>query len=264
VNEQREVRSVDVAPLANPLVGGWRVLAAAALIGAFAGLLATWVLPDQYESEINLRIGVASNLPVENSKQVASLLQSEGFRLQASQQLGFALRPNAVRAEAVESAENGASAYVRATVRAGSPENARAAATLIQNFLVERHAPRYAEAQTALEAYSKELAGSLSRLEANIEQMQASLAAPGMGTRDGATAALLLQSNLAQARTQYAQLRKDLKEHEMQRSLRTVPTAPLGPPGDAREPVWPSRPLFAAAGLTAGALLAAAILVLRT
>ncbi len=235
-----------------------RVIALAGVIGGLAGLVASVAVSPTFESEVSVQIGIDASVPVENAKQLASVLESEGFRQALAAQVGSPVGVSALRVEAVDGTDAGASAYLRIVARGGSPAAAQTLAALVADEVIKRHAPLHEAAAAGLRAYHDSLSTNLARLDATIADLQRGLAAAS-AARENATAVLLMQTNLVTARTQQATISKEFKDHGLLLALGTRPTRLLGLASRPAEPVWPLRTVFAAAGMAAGLLLATAV-----
>lgn len=231
-------------------------------VGAVLGLLSAQVVAPTYQSETGLQLGVAANAPLENATQLASLLESEGYRQRMSQVLGFTIGRRGLSSEAVDAAESGASSYLRVVARAASAGEVQALLAAVTDDVVKRHARLHEEATASLRNYQGGLATTLTNLDANIDELQRTLSSNVQQPRGDAVATALLQSNLVGARTQRSTLARDLRDQQLQFALSTRPTQPVGPPSGSADRVWPNTPVFVAVGLVTGVLLAAAALFL--
>lgn len=238
-----------------------RRLIFATILAGLVGTAASWLVAAEFESEVDLQVGSVQGQLIENTAVLAEHLESEGMRRALEVELGFPLPLRAVRVEAVGAADGGASAYLRVVAKYHSAERAQTLAQHVAAFVDTRHAQTFEQVSKDQAAFQARLNEGLTRLDADVSAIQQRLTQ--VANEQNAMASLLLQSNLATARTQQLELRKQLRDAQVAQTLGTRPTRTLGPATEPRTPVWPKRVTFALVAASLGFALAAAVSLMQ-
>jgi hypothetical protein len=246
-----ELGVVDVVDGTRSLQRRWKLLIAAAALGALIGAATGFSATPLWETEANIRVGWAGR-NIEDAGALARILESGGFSREARAALGASGRL-AVRAEAVQAGTE--HAYIRVLTSAQTAEHSRALAQYAIDYARTRHDAQYATGVREHTRYVETLGRSVAELEAGMAQIEESLARVRPGGEQGALAALLLQSQLEQRRHQHAELAKELRDARLSEP-QMQPTAELGRMSDA-DPTYQSRRIFLAVlGAVLGLFLA--------
>jgi uncharacterized protein involved in exopolysaccharide biosynthesis len=256
-----EVGSIAPLDSLRRLRRNWLLVGGTAAGFALIGLAASFLVRPEFEAEVDLALGVVNGQQLETPQRVADLVESEGFRQTLEAELQTKLGLRAIRAEVVGAGEAGASAYLKIATRRETAADARTLSERVAASVQQRHAALFESASSDLSSYREALEGALARLDSDVAAIQAGLG--NISSGPNAVATLLLHSNLATARTQQLELRKQLRDTSLALTLATRPTRLLGPPSHSESPAWPSRVLFVLLGALAGLGTAVTAVLLR-
>jgi hypothetical protein len=252
--ERREVKAFDIAAGTLALRRRWWLVALLTIAGAAAGVLAAALVPEVWQSEINIQVGAVYGQPLEDSATVARMLESQSFR----DSIPSGVRPvdgQIIEVQTVGAGTPAGVAYLRILGLGRSQREAMELASHAAKSVDSRHEGLYAEALKNHLDFDALLSRTMETTADAIERIEATLQSLPPGSRDGSIVLVALM-NLETRRTQYLQTARELRDARLQRAANTKKTTVLGPPSTPLEPLWPKPAFFgvlgALVGLTAG------------
>lgn len=213
----------------------------------------SFLMPPVYEVTAQLRIGRVWDKEVENPYLSSELVNSDDFLTRIIEQLGLKTTSYKMRRDKtihVGVLEGGAMGQktplaLSITTRARDPQQAVDIGKMVSMFLIDGHQIRFQEKLREYQAYEKELARDMARMEGQISDLDQMIKKQAHSTSLNVPSVVLLQAQLEQKGIQLLTLKKELRDTRINNASSTVTesTKLIAPPVLPREPLN-SRPLL--------------------
>lgn len=206
---------------------------------AVAGIVSS-LLPPVYEATAQIRIGRVWDKEIENPYLTKDLIGSDAFLARVIKQLNLPTTPykikkaKTIEIEVLEGGAAGQKVPLLLDIRTHShdPQQAVDIANTVSRLLIEDHQRRFEEKLKEYQAYEKETARQVARVEEQITDLEGLIKKQSLNPSVNAPSVILLQAQLEQKNVQLLNFQKELKDTRINNisSIVTENTQLVGPP----------------------------------
>lgn len=234
----------------------WLVCGGTVLFMGLAGG-ASLLLPEVYESNLDLKVGRVWDTPVEEPQQVAVLMNSDSFLKIVKETLGLRKSVHQMKRDRTIVAEvAGPPTLISVVTRGSTPEEAAGVAQAAARVIIEQHHARFEEQMEEQKRYESELAEKMDEVRKGIERLNAILESHQKQSEVDAPAVILLQAQLEQKELQLMTFAREAMDVRVKNrsTIHSETTRVAFPPVLPERPVKPNVVLNIVLSGLAGAL----------
>jgi uncharacterized protein involved in exopolysaccharide biosynthesis len=233
------------------VVGKRRWLIIGGTVGCvLAALVVSVLLPREYESNLQIKVGRVWNLGIDNPYRVTAIINSEPFLDKLRQKVGVKLsayemrRRDVVVAHTLDAGMVNAdknTTLVNVATKGPTPEEAAKLAEAVADLMILEHLPRFKELLSGYLGYEKKLEDQIQVIQNEIQVLDSTIKRLGSNPQVNAPAVILLQAQLEQKQSQLLGFVRELRDVKLNNASKTLTenTRVVLPPVVPQRPVNP-------------------------
>lgn len=196
----------------QPLIRRWKLIAGGVIVGIIFAVLASLLLPKQYETSCLLNIGTAVDKGLEDPYTVTKIITSESYQHDIAKKLGIHATPRQLQ-KMIEAETDTTrwTPWVSITVRGDNPEKTLALAKAIAGGVIERHEKFYDEKIQQYNDYKRSVEKSIDQFSQEATTLKTNLNTFRSSAHDLSTE-MLLQARLSEKENQAIMWKRELRD----------------------------------------------------
>ena len=249
----------------QPLTSRWKLILGGILLAVGIAAVATSFLPRQYQTSFVLVLGFTGEIALEDPATVTTIINSDSFQQASAQAIGLKIPTNSLKkmVHAETDANRWNTNWVTVQITAQEPDTAVRLANAIADGIVRRHTAYYEQNMKPLKEHHSELLGSIQRLTSQIDVLKQQSRGNGSVSTGNLSTDFLLQTRITDGEHQLIELRKSLRDAEVQMSASKIRnSAVVAPPLRPQRPSKPNLKLNLIAAAMGSAFLMITLILL--